>query len=137
MHWGMFDIKWLKLCTTKPQVVSGNTYGVACCVLGLCAVSLATVTSVRFSRSNERDRVTVVCRAGRRHILTGTEIFTVTLNQQSMESYYIIRSASWVAPCFLPMGFLVRCVQRHFARQSCVAMLRAVETELLLMKGGC
>ncbi len=135
MHWKMFNVGWLRLVAPAPEPQVGHSYGIACCVLGICAVSVANVAQIRVVENDERIRLTIVCRATQFHMLIGSETFTVVLDRSSQESQYRIRSRSWVAPLFRPLTVFVRYTQRRFASASCEAMQRAVSSDTIVDLG--
>lgn len=124
---GMFDLPWMRALAGGPggvdTVAVGTDVAVAGKVLGAWWTNVCRVTRI----VDEPDRGGFVYTTLRSHMMRGEEVFAVRRDRARDCTWFELRSHSRPVHPLARAGWpLVRAMQRRFARESVVALVRAL-----------
>jgi uncharacterized protein (UPF0548 family) len=129
--WKMFDLDWLELCWPDAPIEEGTVVGVLARHLGFWSVN---PTRVVFLLDEADGQMRQMRRTGfaygtlRAHGMQGEETFIIEWHRGDDSVWYDLRSFSRPKRLMTALGYpIVRRLQRRFALESPLAMLRAVQ----------
>jgi uncharacterized protein (UPF0548 family) len=126
-QWQMFPTDWIRAYTREPAVAAGNVVATVARCAGLWAVNACRVVYVDDIRRDAVESLAIGYGTLRGHLMRGEERFRVSWDHRDDAVRYDVWSFSWpdrfAARCALP---LIRRIQRRFAKESPVAMQKAI-----------
>jgi len=124
-RWEMFNVGWVRLHPATPSIAVDTTCGISARFLGAWNLNFCRIVYT-VEDEGEVDRFGFALGTLTGHILAGEELFTVEWQRADDSVSYQVCSFSRPNRLLSRLGYpLVRQLQRRFARDSHIAMVRA------------
>ena len=126
-RWEMFNLGWVDLCYPTTPIETGQVVAASVWLYGVRSLNAARIVYV-FEEQEPFRKFGFAYGTLRGHSEQGEERFTVEWNPADNTVWYDLYAFSRPGPLAM-LGYpLVRMLQKRFARESLVAMQRAVQT---------
>ena len=126
-RWEMFNIGWLQLCWPDAPIEAGSGVAVLAHHLGFWSLNACRIVSV-IDEAGESRRYGFIYGTLPDHAERGQEQFTVEWRREDDSVWYDILAHSRPNQLLAKVGYPVtRLLQKRFARDSMMAMLRSSE----------
>jgi uncharacterized protein (UPF0548 family) len=128
--WKMFEMPWIQLVSAETPIEAGKTVAIACRHFGFYSLNAARIVYV-IDEVGDIERFGFAYGTLREHAEVGEERFSVEFDKASNEVWYDLLAFSRPGSALARIGYpLSRHLQKAFARDSKLAMLRAVSDDL-------
>lgn len=124
-QWKMFDLGWVRLCSSQTPIETGSTVAIIVRHLGFWSMNACRIVYV----IDEPERYGFAYGTLAEHAERGEERFMVEWRREDDSVWYDLLAVSKPGP-MATLGYpLARQLQKRFARESKEAMRRAVNTD--------
>ncbi|MBF0425670.1 MAG: DUF1990 domain-containing protein [Magnetococcales bacterium] len=125
--WRMFDLDWVRLCWPETPIVAGNIVAVLGEAMGVWSINGCRIVYVLDENDADRRRFGFAYGTTPRHAIVGEERMLVEWQRQDDSVWYDLHAFSRKSHLLAKVGaFHLHHLQQRFARESHLAMLRAV-----------
>jgi len=127
-QWKMFDMPWINLCWTDTPIEAGASVAVLVSHLGFWSMNACKIVYVIEERDDPAEKYGFAYGTLPDHGERGEERFTVEFNSDDQTVWYDLYAFSRPSALACLAYPFTRALQKRFARDSKVAMQRAVQS---------